>query len=253
MTVKGSSTLTVVSFGSLDGHVWGAMLDAGRPAIVFGTPDGAASAVGAGAVTVSDEGSGLKLAGAGFDLLVSAAENPAQGEPGGVPAGATPDGIGGDALCQVTGNLSAGGAQRPVRCTGMISSSTGLGPPVGSVRGVSGWFAPDRGLALLALRPSGSDDPESDAVAATLFEPDGRISVDDPRLSTTYRAGDHPSRASLELWIGDGEEQYPRRAAAEASGDGATVSGDGLTLRVTPLRCHIGDLSGAGVYVLARF
>jgi hypothetical protein len=252
MTTNGPSTLRVVSFGSLDGNVWGAVLDAGRAAIVFGTPDGAASAAGAESMAITDEGSGLKLAGAGFELLVCAAESPADRNRGGAPSGATPDAVGGDALCRVTGTLTAAGAQRAVQCVGTVSTSAGLGPRVGSVRGVSGWFATDRGLTLLALRPAGSDDPGSDAIAATLFEPDGWISVDDPRLSTTFHAGDRPSRTSLELWIGDGEEQYPRRAAAEAIGDGAAVSGDGLALRVTPLRCHIGDLDGAGVYVLAR-
>jgi hypothetical protein len=35
-------------------------------------------------------------------------------------------------------------------------------------------------------------------------------------------------------------------------GDGATVQRDGLSLLVTPMRCHARGLDGAGVYLLAH-
>ena len=130
------------------------------------------------------------------------------------------------------GTLTVAGARRDLRCLGTYGASESPhSKRLESARGVSGWFAPDRGLALLALRPDSGKGHESDLIAATVFEPEGWIAVDEPRLSTTFLAGDRPSRASLELWIGDGDDQYPRRAAAEASGPGATIDGDGITLR----------------------
>ena len=118
---------------------------------------------------------------------------------------------------------------------------------------MTGWFGAHRGLILRALRPRRARGQEQDRIAATLFEPEGRIDVDEPRLSTTYASDDRPARTSLELWIGAGEEQYPRRAAAEALGEGGAAKGDRLSLQVTPLRCHASGLDGAGVYLLARF
>lgn len=235
-------SLRVISFGDLDGQVWGCAIDAGEPAIVFATSQGQGSAVGAGAVSLTANPHGWELAGDGFELQVTPADRE-EGQPPGAAG-----------LCLVQGTLEVAAEQRPVQCVGTLSDGTAVGAGrLDSARGVSGWFGCDRGLALLALRPTGASGQESDLIAATVFEPDGWIAVHDPRLSTTFRPGQRPSRASLELWIGDGEEQYPRRAAAEASGEPAAVRGDGVSLQVTPLRCHTGGLDGAGVYVLARF
>jgi hypothetical protein len=51
--------------------------------------------------------------------------------------------------------------------------------------------------------------------------------------------------------VTDGENEFPRRAAGEASAPPVAASTDGLDLRVAPLRCHSRGLEGAGVYVLA--
>jgi hypothetical protein len=153
----------------------------------------------------------------------------------------------------VSGTLSVAGSERAVECVGIRNAAAELRiGRVHSLRALSGWFDADHGLTLLALRPVASKGQEGDLVAATLFEPEGWTTVEEPRMSTTYRAGDRPSRASLELWVGEGDEQYPRRAAAEAAGEGASVQRDDLTLLVTPLRCHTRGLDGAGVYLLAR-
>ena len=50
-----------------------------------------------------------------------------------------------------------------------------------------------------------------------------------PRLSTTYAESGLPSRTNLELWIGEGDNEFPRRVAGEAAGDGAVLirRGDG--------------------------
>jgi hypothetical protein len=248
MTASAPSPFRVVSFGDLGGDVWGTAIDAGDPAIVFGTPDGTGSASGADAVRLTPEGRSWRLAGEGFELLVTPAGD------GTGQAGEEERGGAGDELCEVAGTLSVAGAERSVQCVGTRSIGDGLDlRRLDSVRGLSGWFDSDRGLALLSFRPHRSAGQETDLVAATVFEPERWVAVEDPRLSTTYRSGGRPSRASLELWIGAGEEQYPRRVAAEANGDGAGVDGDRVRLQVTPLRCHTSGLDGAGVYSLARF
>jgi hypothetical protein len=57
----------------------------------------------------------------------------------------------------------------------------------------------------------------------------------------------------LELWVGDGDEQFPRRAAGEALGPGEELSAGAMTVRILPLRCHSAGHDGPGVYLLARF
>jgi hypothetical protein len=255
MTASGPSPLRVIAFGDIDGEVWGSAIDPGTaadsgPAIAFGTPDGDGAAIGAEAVSLTETATGWTLDGEGFDLRVEPAAH--EGDADASASGALHRMEG--ALCRVEGALAVGGVERAVQ--GVGTWSTGTAPRSGrveSARSISGWFAPDRGLTVLALRPGRGTGHGSDLVTAAVFDPDGWIEVDEPRLSTTFAGGDRPSRASLELWIGDGEEQYPRRAAAEASGDPAVASGGGVSLQVTPIRCHSGGLDGAGVYVLARF
>jgi hypothetical protein len=62
-----------------------------------------------------------------------------------------------------------------------------------------------------------------------------------------------PSRTNLELWVGEGENEFPRRVAGEAAGDGAVLATEETELRVIPLRCHSRGREGTGVYVLATF
>jgi hypothetical protein len=230
-----TAELRVVCFGDLEGTIWGSMLDLGEPVVVFTTPDGVTTAASAG--LIEDHGS-WRLTGDGFELVITAA-------PGHEEAG--------DELCHVSGTLSVAGHERSVECIGIRNRSDDVRlPRLDSLRGVSGWFDDDHGVTLLALRPAGARSQEDDLLAATVFEPEGWTTVDDPRMSTTYRADDSPARTSLELWIGEGDEQYPRRAAAEAVGDGASLQRDGFRLQVTPLRCHTRGLDGAGVYLLAH-
>jgi hypothetical protein len=118
---------------------------------------------------------------------------------------------------------------------------------------VSGWFDQDEAFILLALRAAQAVGQESDLVAATLFDPEGWVPVDDPRLSTTYAESGLPARTNLELWVGEGENEFPRRVAAEAAGDGAVLTTEETQLRVVPMRCHSRGREGNGVYVLATF
>ena len=158
-----------------------------------------------------------------------------------------------DELCRVSGELVINGRDSAVDWPAHRSLAGGFDARhLGSVRSVAGWFDGDHAVSLLAFRDRGSAGQEGERLTATVFDPEGAVWVDEPRLSTTYAADGRPTRASLELWIGEGEEQFPRRAAAEAAGTGGELDVDGLQLQVTPLRCHSRGLDGAGVYMLAR-
>ncbi|MGB9185061.1 MAG: hypothetical protein WCB67_13450 [Solirubrobacteraceae bacterium] len=269
MSLVAATPLRLVAFGDLQGMVWGAAVDAGEPAIVFGTPVASEAVAGAEHIQFRVEGDRWHLTGPGFDLLVSAPEPladaasgaevtpPADSAPSALatpPAAPGPSATGDDELCAITGTVTVSGSEQTIECLGTRSTDPDFERDgLDSLRSVAGWFGPHRGVTLRALRPQRSRGQEGDRVSASLFEPEGRIEVDEPRLSTTYAAADRPVRTSLELWIGAGEEQYPRRAAAEALGAGGAAKSDNLSLQVTPLRCHAGGLEGAGVYLVARF
>jgi hypothetical protein len=260
MSAVAAAPLRLVAFGDLEGTVWGAAVDASEPAIVFGTAAASEAVAGAEHIQFLVEGDRWHLTGPGFDLLVSAPEPLADAAPSASSAAAAPlaepapNGIGGDELCAITGTVTVSGSEQTIDCLGTRSTDPDFERDgLDSLRSVAGWFGPHRGLTLRALRPRRGRGQEEDRIAASLFEPEGRIDVDEPRLSTTYGSADRPARTSLELWIGAGEEQYPRRAAAEALGEGGAAKGDRLSLQVTPLRCHASGLEGAGVYLLARF
>jgi hypothetical protein len=256
MTADLPPSVRILSFGDVEGSLWCTAIDAGEIAVAFATPDGACSASGASAVQLTEDGEGWRLTGEGIELLAVPVRPPVEDDDSSTPVlddrpRATP----GDEFCQVTGTLSASGTERTVQCPGVRSRGGGLDlQGLESLRWVAAWFEADRGLALLASRPTGSKGQERDRIAATVFDADAWMAVDDPRLSTTYRDDGAPTRANLELWIGDEEEQqHSRRAAAEAAGGNATLSANGIRLEAIPLRCHTGGVDGAGVYLLARF
>lgn len=240
MSEAESSPLRVLCFGDATGEVWGAAVAAGTATLAFGTPEGTGSAAGAEVALIPEE-DGWYLAGRDLELHF-------------IPAGETGNGAPPHRLCRVEGHLGGTGGRRAVSCSGTVSLEPDTrADRLDSLRALSGWFDADHGLFLRALRPAGGRGQEQDAVAATLFDPGEQVAVTDPRLSTTFRSPEQPARASLELWVGEGDELYPRRAAAEAAGPGVEVGGDGIRLAITPLRCHSAGLDGAGIYLIAHF
>jgi hypothetical protein len=254
------SALRIVAFADSDARVWGTAVDAGERAIVFGAGGGTGCAAGREAMAfVTRDGEWL-LEGESFELTVTPADVGLTSADDGltsVDKGLTSVDEGltsaGEELCRVRGTVLVDGDRVSVDCPGTRTDESVAVDELESARGVWGWFGDRHALALLALRPRGRGEHEGDRLEATLFDPEETIAVQEPRLSTTYTAGGLPVRASLELWIADGDEQYPRRAAAEAIGAGAGVSAAGLALQVSPLRCHSRGLDGGGVYLLARF
>ncbi|MGH2858115.1 MAG: hypothetical protein ACRDMJ_11605 [Solirubrobacteraceae bacterium] len=236
--------LRALLFGEVDGGLWGVAVAAPEPVVMLCDREGA-SLVPAGISWTAEE-RGWRLTGGGLELDV---------EPGGEGT-ALPDGeeLGGfQELCRVRGTALLGAAQRPLDCIGTRCVVDGLAPGVfATARAVAGWFADDDAFMLLALRSAAGARHADDLVAATLFDPEGWVAVADPRLSTTYAASGQPSRTNLELWVGDGENEYPRRAAGEAAGPGLSSTVGDLKLCGTPLECHSRGHEGAGVYLLAE-
>lgn len=247
MTATGSPSLRVLTFGRVDGSLWGAAVGAGAAGLVIG--DGGATA----AVELAPDGWQVddqtwRLAGGGCDLRVQSLAP----EPASADASARPEVTGRQELCRVRGVVTHDGAERQIDCVGARTELDGVDPgALASLRAVGGWFADDEAIALLALRRARTPGQESDLIAATLFDPDGWVPVSDPRLSTTYTGDGVPTRVNLELWVGDGEHEFPRRAAGEAAAAAAGLRRPGLDVRAVPLRCHSHGREGAGVYLLA--
>lgn len=247
---RSAIVVRAVAFGNPDGSVWGAGLDAGAPALV--------AAAGAEPVAVTlawnADGPEWDLSAERIALTVAPISEPAppavddEPSPPAAAAAQEPAWSGRQELCRVTGTVN--GAE--IDCVGVRTELTQVRPEeLGSIRGFSAWVSAEEAVTLLSLRSRSDAHHERDLVAATMFEPDRWMSSHDPRLSTTYDGDGNPTRATLELWITQGERELPRRAAGEAAGPAVTVAGDAVTLLVAPLRCHSRGSDGAGVYLLA--
>ena len=225
----------VMTFADPEGRLWGGALDPGSgPLAVLGGPGGPL-ADPAGGLTLARSGSEWQLAGAGLELTVS-----------GLDAGAGP----GVRLATVTGSVRTGDGELALSCPAVWGEEPADGP-LQAVRAVAGFFD-ELAFGLHAVRPARAKGQEADRLRASLFEGDAVTVVDEPRLSTTVRDDGVPARTSLELWVGEGDDLYPRRAAAEASGPPAFATAGGVELVGVPLRCHAAGREGTGVYLIAR-
>jgi hypothetical protein len=249
MTPFAADQLRTLSFGDVEGAVWGAGLAAGSAALVVGDRTGATAHVSLTPEGWRVEGPVWRIAADGVDLQVEPATEERESFPH--PDGREPiSGV--QELCRVHGAVTVAGTEHRLDCPGTRSVIDGVEPAaLDSVRAVTGWFAPDEAFTVLALRAPRSHGQDADLVAATLFDPDGWVPVADPRLSTTYDGAGVPTRVTLELWVSEGENEFPRRAAGEAAAAGAVASVPGMEMRAIPLRCHSRGRDGGGVYVLA--
>jgi hypothetical protein len=253
MSLTAANHLRTLAFGDISGGIWGAALHTASPVLVFGDSSGEAWSAALPADGWILEGVGWRLSGEGVELHVAPGGEAEEMESAEEETAAA-DVSGCDELCRVRGTVAVGGVEHTIDCVGTRCVLDGVDAgSLGSARMVSGWFDRDEAFMLLALRAAGAVGQEADLVAATLFDPDGWVAVDDPRLSTAYGASGLPSRANLELWIGEGDQEFPRRVAGEASGNGAALQVQDTELRVIPLRCHSRGREGTGVYVLATF
>jgi hypothetical protein len=225
-------------------------IEHGARAVVTGSSSAGAGVAGDVSWDETADG-GWRVAGDGFSLEATALSVP-------VPAPDAKPRVGapwvrgeGPELCRVQGRVDAAGGD----FEGFGARFTAPAPPsakaaASTVRLVGAWFPGAMAISATAIRPRRVEHQDGDVVAASLFDPDGWTAVSDPRLSTTYDGSGAPARMNLELWISEGEDEFPRRAAGEVSGAGGSVTADGVALTVLPLRCHSRGEDGAGVYAL---
>jgi hypothetical protein len=267
----GAAGIRTLAFGDLDAGVWGAALHSGGSFLVLGTSTGARSL----SPSVRIEGSGpaerWSITGEGVELLIEPVPEPLVSEQDtAAPADTAPadtatpadtaaperparDSADFDQLCRVRVNLTRDGVERTIECSGTRWSRPDLDlDRFDSLRAVGGSFGPGDAIAILSLRPRGKRGHDADLVSAAVFERGSGTPVSDARFSTTYSAEGVPSRLSLELWQGEGEDEYPLRAAGETAGQGAGAEQGALALRAELFRLHSHDLEAAGVYLLVR-
>jgi hypothetical protein len=261
-------TLRTLAFGEIDLGLWGSAWDLGDAGPGFTVLGGHGTAVvidPPARIELGDEEFGTWwLSGNDVEL-----ESLPEGE-----AARVADGF--DQLTRVRGRLRAAGTDHEVDFLGSRAARAGIElSRFDSVRGISAWFGPDLGLAVLSARPLGADGHGDDLITASLFEQGHALSIEDPRLSTTYKPDGIPARASVELWLEPDEadradggdepdeadradggdeppEPRPRRAAGEAVGPVASRAGQQLDVHAALFRWHAQGREGDGVYVLAR-
>lgn len=249
MTAGATAAFRSVSFGDLDGDLWGAAIDGELRLLALGTPDRRQHRLGRDSIDWTVSGERWTLTADGLEVAIEPCDRPAE------PAGGNGDtGAGLDQLCHVSGRITIDGVEHEIDCPGTRTTrDQGLDlSGLDSLRGVCAWFGAGEGLTLLSLRPRGAADHSRDVATASVFAPTAWQAVAEPRLSTTYTADGAPTRVGLELWPEDGEQHYPRRAGGEVAGPAVDLQTDGLNVRVAPLRCHSGDREGSGVYLLVR-
>ena len=245
MNPVATGTVRTLAFGDTGTGVWVCAWADGETCIVTaGGDDAPATVIPGAAITGTTANEAWSVTADGLTLTATAV--------GGTADLAPFEGF--DQLCEVTGTLRLGSVEHSLAALGRRGLRAGIDLlRLDSLRDLGAWFAPDDGITLTAARPRGAKGHDRDVVAASVFAEDGTKPVADPRLSSTYSTDGRLLHTGLELWLdADNDQQYPRRAAADAVGEGVQVDSDGLTLTVWPLRWRTRGEEGAGVYVLAR-
>ena len=167
----------------------------------------------------------------GFELTFDALGSPGEIESGDAVAAA--GGMTGyEQVCRVHGTVRAHGRVREVACLGQRGHA--WGEPdwerIDATRTLAAWLPDGSGLAFASVRPAGAGDHGAERTWAALLEEAGALSIDEPRLSTTYDGEGRQRRAGLELWVGE-EDGYPLR------GSGEVLCGSTLDLGQLRLDC----------------
>jgi len=245
LTPTAASALRIVTFGDLDTGIWGATWASSDAALALRA--GGSALTAPATIETGDEGEDWTLRADGVELTVSPEAEPVSSEV-----------LGGfDQLGRLSGHatLSDGNTVTiEALCRRGIRDALRPGA-ADSIRDVSCWFEPDRGLALTAVRPRKTKGHDRDLIAAAVLDVEGAHPIAEPRLSTTYTEDGRPARAGLELWRAEdenGEQSYPTRAAGEVAGPGLVTAAEGMEVQAEPFRWHSRGAEGTGVYLLVR-
>jgi hypothetical protein len=239
--------MRTLAFGDLGARVWGAAWGAGQ-----GDPEfvcvGARDAVDVLPARVEGGGAGApwRVVGDGTSLTITSVADAV------TVLGPDGEAAGFEQLCLAEGRFTVDGAPHEVRCIARRGERSAPLDGLDSLRDVSALFEPADGLALVSLRPRKGRGHDRDAVTAAVLDTEASGAVADPRFSTTYGADGRPIRASFELWLGEAEDEYPRRAAGEALGPHASAVEGGLDVQASLFRWGSRGREGPGVYIVAR-
>ena len=156
-------------------------------------------------------------------------------------------------LCRVRGTVTVGGAERQVDCLGQHGHAWGRvdWSKLALARTVTAWLDDKTAVTLSALRGASAKHHSDETVAAHVVLGGAPVPVADPRLSTTYDGGGRQVHAGLELWVGDGDGEYPHRAAGEVV-CGTTVDLGSLRLDCAFFEWHMAGRTGVGRYDVVR-
>jgi hypothetical protein len=152
-------------------------------------------------------------------------------------------------LCRVRGEAQG----RRVDCLGQSGHARGRADwsKLELARTVTAWLDDRTGVTLSALRPASAKHHGDEAIAAAVVVGGEPVPVADPRLSTTYDAAGRQVHAGLELWVGDGDGEYPHRAAG-AVRCGTTIDLGSLRLDCAFFEWRMEGRTGVGRYDIVR-
>lgn len=181
----------------------------------------------------------------GFDLALEAIAAPAEVSIAGMQ--------GYEQLCRVTGTVTAGGRERQVDCLGQRGHAWGRADwsKLELTRTVTAWLDEETAVTLSAVRPASAKHHADEEIAAHLVLGGTPVPVADPRLSTRYDAEGRHVHAGLELWVGDGDGEYPHRGAGEVV-CGTTLDLGSLRLDCAFFEWHMEGRTGVGRYDVVR-
>ncbi len=180
-----------------------------------------------------------------FALDVEALSAPAAVDVGGMR--------GYEQLCRVRGTVAAGGEERRIDCLGQRGHAWGRADwtKLELARTVTVWLDDATAATVSAVRPSSVKHHADETLAAHVVLAGAPVPVADPRLSTTYDSGGRQIHAGLELWVGDGDGEYPHRAAGSVV-CGTTIDLGSLRLDCAFFRWTMEGRAGVGRYDIVR-
>ncbi|HEX2084443.1 MAG TPA: hypothetical protein VHF89_02060 [Solirubrobacteraceae bacterium] len=176
-----------------------------------------------------------------FELEVEALASPAEVALGGIS--------GYEQLCRVRG--TAGG--RSVDCLGQRGRSWGRLDlsKLALARTVSAWLDEQTAVTVSAIRDQSAKHHADEEIAAHLVLGGNPVPVADPRLSTRYDGEGRHVHAGLELWVSDGDGEFPHRAAGDVL-CGTTLDLGSVRLDCAFFEWHMDGRTGVGRYDVLR-
>jgi hypothetical protein len=183
-----------------------------------------------------------------FDLDVEALTPPAAlaaGEPAAKVGGME----GYEQLCRLRGTVNG----REVDCLGQRGHSWGAPDwsKLELARTVSAWLDTETAVTVTAVRPAKAKHHDDEAVAAYVVQGGVPVPVTEPLVSTTYDGDGRQRHVGLELWVGEGDDSRPHRAAGEVL-CGTTLDLGRLRLDAAFFRWRMEGRTGVGRYDVLR-